>query len=189
MLYLITGGSGSGKSEYAENLAVKLKKDQRSGEGRLYYAATMYPHDLESRDRIARHRLMRRDKGFSTIECYYDISRIPAGCGDVVLLECLSNLLANEMYLQQGGIGDRGSKAWEEMRETITKPLLELTGRAGELVVVTNEVFSDGMRYDPEPELYRELLGTLNAGLAAEARAVVEVVFTIPVIQKGEDVL
>ena len=75
------------------------------------------------------------------------------------------------------------------MRETITKPLLELTGRAGELVVVTNEVFSDGMRYDPEPELYRELLGTLNAGLAAEARAVVEVVFTIPVIQKGEDVL
>ncbi len=69
------------------------------------------------------------------------------------------------------------------------KPLLELAAQAGELVVVTNEVFSDGVRYDPESEKYRFLLGKVNAILAAQAAAVTEVVFTIPVIHKGEELL
>ena len=68
MLYLVTGGSGSGKSEYAEKLAVHLRERLGSEAGRLYYVATMYSYDRECDKRIARHRLMRRDKGFSTIE-------------------------------------------------------------------------------------------------------------------------
>lgn len=189
MLYLITGGSGSGKSEYAENLAVRLRERLGSGAGSLYYVATMYSCDRECEERIARHRLMRKDKGFSTIECHCGISRVRAGRQDVLLLECMSNLLANEMYLPEGGIRDRGDKAQEQLEETVAKPLLELAGQAGELVVVTNEVFSDGVRYDPESEKYRELLGKLNAMLAAQADALAEVVFTIPVIQKGEELL
>ena len=189
MLYLVTGGSGSGKSEYAENLAVHLRERLGSEVGGLYYVATMSSHDRECDERIARHRLMRRDKGFSTIECYCDISRVRAGRKDVLLLECMSNLLANEMYLRSGGIKDRGDRAEEQLEEIVMKPLLELAKQAGELVVVTNEVFSDGVRYDPESEKYRALLGKMNAMLAAQAAAVTETVFTIPVIHKGEELL
>ncbi len=189
MLYLVTGGSGSGKSEYAENLAVRLRERLDPGAGRLYYVATMYSYDGECDERIARHRLMRRDKGFSTIECYCGISRVRAGGKDVLLLECMSNLLANEMYLRSGGIKDRGDRAEEQLEEIVVKPLLELAKRVGDLVVVTNEVFADGVRYDPEPEKYRALLGKGNAMLAAQAAAVVEAVFTIPVIHKGEELL
>ncbi|MDE7297567.1 MAG: bifunctional adenosylcobinamide kinase/adenosylcobinamide-phosphate guanylyltransferase [Lachnospiraceae bacterium] len=189
MLYLITGGSGSGKSEYAENMAVRLKQALCPGEEALYYVATMYPYDGESHERIARHRRMRRGKGFSTIECPCGLAGIRAGRKDVLLLECMSNLLANEMYLPEGGIKDRGAKAEQQLKEAIVKPLLALAEQAGALVVVTNEVFSDGVRYDAESEKYRELLGKLNAELAARAAAVAEVVFTIPVIYKGEELL
>ena len=61
MLHLITGGSGSGKSRYAEGEILKL------GPGRRIYIATMYPYDEESRQRIARHRAMRAGKNFETI--------------------------------------------------------------------------------------------------------------------------
>ncbi|MCM1191088.1 MAG: bifunctional adenosylcobinamide kinase/adenosylcobinamide-phosphate guanylyltransferase [Butyrivibrio sp.] len=189
MLYLVTGGSGSGKSEYAESLAGKLKEKRSAEKGRLLYVATMYSYDRESDERIARHRLMRRGKGFSTIECYCGISRLQAGGGDVLLVECMSNLLANEMYLPEGGLKDRGDKAEEELEKVMVKPLLALAARAGEMVVVTNEVFSDGVRYDSESEQYRALLGRLNERLAARADAVVESVFSIPVIYKGEDLL
>jgi len=188
MLYLVTGGSGSGKSEYAENLAVRLMEQisSREGPGRLYYVATLYSCDSESDARIARHRLMRRDKSFSTIECYSDLSRIHADKKDVLLVECMSNLLANEMYLPEGGIRDRGNKAEGQLEDKVIQPLRELAEQAGALVVVTNEVFSDGVRYDPESEKYRELLGKLNVALAEVAAAVIEVVYTIPVIYKGE---
>ena len=66
MVYLVTGGSGSGKSAFAENLAVKLKK--QTLHGGLYYIATMHCYDEESKKRISRHREMRKDKCFETIE-------------------------------------------------------------------------------------------------------------------------
>lgn len=186
MVYLITGGSGSGKSEYAENLAVRLRESKGAEACGLYYVATMYPHDRECEERIARHRLQRRDKGFSTVECPCGISRVQAGKKDVLLLECMSNLLANEMYLAEGGIKDRGERAGEQLEETVIKPLMTLAGQAGGMVIVTNEVFSDGVRYDTESEKYRELLGKLNIRLAARADALVEVVFGVPILYKGE---
>ena len=57
MLALVIGGSGSGKSAWAENLAASL------GEQRLYIA-TMQPFDEECSRRIARHIEMRREKNF-----------------------------------------------------------------------------------------------------------------------------
>lgn len=58
MMILITGGSGSGKSAYAEQTVLA------QGAARRYYIATMRPWDEECRRRIARHRQMRADKGF-----------------------------------------------------------------------------------------------------------------------------
>ncbi len=58
MLHLITGGSGSGKSAYAEHCILRLGIKER------IYIATMYPFDGESHRRIARHREMRKEKTF-----------------------------------------------------------------------------------------------------------------------------
>ena len=92
MMILVTGGSGSGKSAFAEDCVVAC------GEMPRVYIATMYPFDEESRKRVKRHRDMRFGKGFDTVECYTGLSevRVPKGC--TVLLECMSNLVANEIF-------------------------------------------------------------------------------------------
>ena len=64
MMILVTGGSGSGKSAFAEDCVVSFGKTDR------IYIATMYPFDEESRKRVQRHRKMRQGKGFETVECY-----------------------------------------------------------------------------------------------------------------------
>lgn len=57
MLILVLGGSGSGKSAFAEALTMSFG-------GTRAYIATMEPFGEEGRRRIERHRLMRKDKGF-----------------------------------------------------------------------------------------------------------------------------
>ena len=69
MMTLVTGGSGSGKSEYAERLAVA------GGTPRIY-VATMIPWDDEGWRRIEKHRAMRAGKGFETVECYTGLERL-----------------------------------------------------------------------------------------------------------------
>lgn len=208
MLYLVTGGSGSGKSEYAEHAAVQafralcgegpdrqeagLKTDEDGAGGKadlagsLFYVATMKPYDEECRERIARHRRMRRGKGFETLECPCRIETLKGSGQDVFLLEDLSNLLANEQYLEEGRIKGKGEEARQQAAEAVLQPILKLAHLAGCMVIVTNEIFSDGTRYDEETEEYRRLLGFLNRELAGAADGVAEVVCGIPLCQKGE---
>ena len=83
MMHLITGGSGSGKSAYAEEQILAMQGDCR------IYIATMDPYDEESHRRIQRHRRMRAEKNFTTIECYRDLETVelPEGA-DVLLNVC-----------------------------------------------------------------------------------------------------
>lgn len=175
-MILISGGSGSGKSAYAEARAVSMHK---KGGGSLIYAATMMIYDEESRQRVERHRQMRAGKGFVTHEVSVNIVSLPANSGDTVLVECLSNLLANEMYEPSG--------AGESCSDAIVNGLRCLLERGVRLVIVTNEVFSDGIRYDDSTMLYLERLGKINVSLAEMADEVIEVVAGIPVIWKGEN--
>lgn len=170
MLTVVTGGSGSGKSAYAEDCLVSRKLPG------YIYIATMYPFDEESHRRIHRHRKMRAGKGFETIECYTGIGclEIPRGSG--VLLECMSNLTANEMY-QEGGAG-------EHTVEAVIAGVKKLEAQAGHLIIVTNEIFSDGLPYDPETVRYQEYLGSINQQLGRMASEVVEVVYGIPLFRK-----
>lgn len=190
-MILITGGSGSGKSAYAEETAVCCK-----GEGVLYYLATMQIFDAEGEKKVARHRQLRAGKGFLTLEYPYDIRRAAhyirkgqTGCGrqekssmvrqtDTVLLECMSNLAANEMF--------RGEpKSAVEVSEKILDEVTALSGMLKELVIVTNNVFEDGICYDAATMEYIKALGTINMNLAVKSDAVVEVVAGIPVAIKG----
>ncbi len=182
MLRIVTGGSGSGKSAFAEDLILSF------GEKKRYYIATMRPWDEECRKRISRHREMRRGKGFETIEQYVDVDMLDPGPGSAVLLECLSNLTANEYFREDRPAEGREGTEDSRQRETerrLTDSLLCLAGRTDELVIVTNEVFSDGCSYDRETERYLELLGRVNRCLAAAAGEVTEVVYGIPVVLKA----
>ena len=202
MLHIVYGGSASGKSSYAESFAMSLQ-----GEGRLLYIATMYPYkwntteiDPETMQRIERHRAMRADKGFDTVECYRHVEHIVAKRQDVLLLECMSNLLANEMYLEpdsnDGGLAETMSeveKAGVGMSETlspvskkIVQALVDLSTRVQDVVIVTNDVFSDGgnLTYDESTREYVKNLADINCTLAKQAATVTEVVCGIPVIVK-----
>ena len=92
MIVLVTGGSGCGKSTWAEKLIASMPLEKR------VYIATMQVYDEESVHRVARHRAQRADKGFVTIECEKDLACAPIEEGSIVLLEDLVNLMANEMF-------------------------------------------------------------------------------------------
>lgn len=181
MLYVVTGGSASGKSEYAENLAVHFHRKFSSGN--LFYLAAMYPSDEECRERILKHQTMRQGKGFQTLEHYVHDDKIKAESSDVFLLECMSNFLANEMYFKEGW---RQKDSVENIFDRICTYIESLEKKAACVVVVTNEIFSDGMVYDRETMNYIRQLGEINQRLSKRADAVIEVVCSIPVCQKGE---
>ena len=171
MMILITGGSGSGKSEFAENKAFTLSKEH------LNYIATMVAFDEEAKKKIARHRQMRKDKNFHTIECYTSLNQLSFSKQDTVLLDCMSNLVANEMYQEDG--------AHENTVKHIMEGVRYIHKQVNNLVIVTNEVFSDGIVYDDETTRYIQYLGAVNESLARMADEVIEVVYTIPVYHKG----
>ena len=168
MLILVSGGSGSGKSEFAESLVVS------SGLTERVYLATMRVWDEESARRVERHRAMRAGKGFSTLECPAGLDRLEVPAGAAVLLEDLTNLFANEYFSQAGaGACDR-----------VLAGVERAAGRAALLVVVANELFSDGMDYEPTTLAYLAELARLNRAVAARAEGVYEVVCGIPVAWK-----
>jgi len=197
MLHMIIGGSGSGKSEYAEKIAYD-SFEAGMETGRLIYIATMYPYsfgtdtvDDESAKKIDKHRKMRAGKGFVTCECYTDIVNIDCCSEDVLLLECISNLLANELYLKDGKLDTNTSmdNIKKITDKQIIEPILKLTLKAKKLIVVTNEIFSDLMTesYDEETELYVNLLGYINSELAKKAKIVTEVFCGIPIVIKNAE--
>ena len=172
MFLVITGGSGSGKSAYAEQCVLDFGPAER------IYIATMYPFDEECDRRIRRHREMRRQKQFSTLECYTGLKTADIPEDSVVLLEGMSNLTAHEMY-QEGGAGG-------QTVEEILAGICYLLKRVRHLVVVTNEIFSDGIDYDPETMRYQSYLGQINSEMGRMADQVTEVVYGIPITVKGE---
>ena len=173
MRHLVTGGSGSGKSAYAEQCILDF------GGTRRVYIATMQPFGAEGQARIARHRKMRAAKKFSTIECYTNLKEVELEPGSDVLLECMSNLTANEIFDPSGA-----GKARTE--EEILAGVSRLANQARNLVLVTNEIFSDGYRYEEETMEYQRILGNINVRLAEMADCVTEVVYGIPVRIKKE---
>ena len=170
MLTLVIGGAASGKSAYAEHLAVQ------SG-GPRYYLATMQVWDAECAARVEKHRQMRAKKQFETVECplHLDAVRLPAR--GTALLEDLGNLTANELY-DPAGAGEAAASA-------ILDGLSQLAAQCEHLIVVSNEVFSGGTGYAGDTDRYLKALAQVNNGLAARADAVVRVVCGIPVSYKG----
>ena len=194
MITLVTGGSGSGKSAYAESVLY-------SCEGIRYYIATMQIYDAEGEKKVERHRKLRAGKGFLTIESPMNVGKIQFVCAGEpgqaqyrqeaerkgqcssekksALLECMSNLTANEMFTKDG------MKSEDEVVEKIVSEIQTLSQKLDNLVIVTNNVFEDGVIYDAGTMEYLRALGRINAALARLADRVAEVVVGIPVELKG----
>lgn len=173
MITVITGGSGSGKSAYAERMVLD------AGDLNRIYIATMFPFDEESHRRIARHRAMRSEKKFTTLECYTGLKHLKIPEHSCVLLECMSNLTANEMFQENG--------AGIHTVEAVLEGVQNLAKQAEQLIIVTNEIFSDGIEYDAETKTYQKYLGEINQQLAKWASQATEVVYGIPVHWKKKD--
>ena len=171
MLTLVIGGAASGKSEYAERLILRSEILPR------YYIATMQPLDAECRARIEKHRRMRAAKHFETIECYTGLGALALPRKGAVLLECVSNLAANELY-SPGGAGS-------DAPEAIMAGVKRLAEQSREVVVVSNEVFSGGRDYTDDTDHYLRVLAQVNRELAACADRVCEVACGIPQYYKG----
>ena len=170
-LILVWGGSGSGKSAWAERRLLSLAGREP---GRAVYLATMSSGGEEARARIDRHRAMRAAHGaaagrtFQTLERQTDIGSAEVLPGDFVLLEDLGNLLANEIWSPEG--------AGEGAVEHILAGIESLLERAAALVIVSSDVFGDGCAYDADTVDYIRKMGLLHRALAGRAEQVVEVV-------------
>lgn len=171
MVSIIIGGSGSGKSEYAEDLIVQYSKESTSS---LIYIATMQAFDDETIKRIEKHQKMRQNKNFTTMEFPIGLDQVKLPKNSSVLLECLSNLVANEMFAEDG--------AKENTLEAVLRGIDNLIQQGKHVVVVTNNVFEDGAKYDSTMIEYLRILGEMNRRISIQAHQVIEVVHGIPVL-------
>lgn len=164
-LTFVLGGARSGKSAFAEQLAVS------SGLA-LTYVATATAGDHEMSRRIAAHQA-RRGREWALIEAPGKIM-LPPGLSGVVLLDCLTLYLANRMSEGEGDL-----ELWlRQLLETFQ----DVPAR---IIVVSSEV---GLGLVPGTALgrdYRDALGEINQAVAAKSDLAVLVVAGLPLVLKG----
>lgn len=170
MLMLVIGGSGSGKSEYAEQRAAAISAES------LYYLATMRVQDEEGSARVKRHQLLRAAKGFTTIERPVTVSAVDIPKNSTVLLECLGNLLLNTQLACKNGAIYAAQMVLDE--------IVALLQKCRNLIIVSNDIFGDGQQYDFQTEQYKHQLAWIHNRLTAISCETVEVVCGIPVRYK-----
>ena len=142
-MILVFGGIGSGKSAYAEKLS-------ESYQCKKTYLATMKVYDDEGRKKVEKHRKMR--EGLETegqsIEMPTDVANADVDKDELVLLECMSNLLANEMF-KEDMIVDA-----DTVTRKISADIKKLDSKVHELIIVGNDVFMDKGEHSAEVEDY-----------------------------------
>jgi len=153
---LIIGENSSGKSLFAENLTVELSP--KSNANRIYLA-TMVPQTKENDLRIEKHRIQRQNKGFVTIEKDWNIDRIEVSKDSVVLLEDISNLLANGIFIHHQTVSDAFAQ------------ITALAAKCRHLIAVNIAgLCADG--YDEETASYINGINALNDRIGAVADTV-----------------
>jgi len=175
MRIFISGGCKNGKSYMAQRLAKAQQKDK------LYYVATMRSADPEDDGRIARHRLDRAGWGFETVEQPDNIGGMLEKCDSSgsFLLDSFTALLANEMF--------RGSGVDGRAAEKINADLAAILSAVGDIVFVSDYIYSDAIIYDPLTELYRKSLAQIDRFAAGRCEIVLESVYSNIIVHKGAE--
>ena len=165
---LVLGGAASGKSAWAEAVAVGI------GLPRIYIA-TAQAFDDEMAAKIAAHR-RQRGAGWRTVEAPHELpaalADVPAG--NVVLVDCATMWLSNRLLAEA------------DLEAECAGLMSALTECASPVVIVSNEV---GQGIVPDTALarrFREAQGRLNRQIAARADRVVAVIAGLPLALKGD---
>lgn len=167
---LITGGQRSGKSQYAEQLALSLAPNP-------VYLATAHVWDDEFQERVKRHQ-ERRGPEWTNIEEERWLSRHNVE-GRVVLVDCLT-LWATNFFFSDGAEADVDAAL-----ETMKKEFDRFTLQDATFIFVTNEIGAGGTPVNDVQRRFTDLLGWFNQYVASKADDVVMMVCGIPVKVKG----
>jgi adenosylcobinamide kinase / adenosylcobinamide-phosphate guanylyltransferase len=181
-LILLLGGARSGKSVYGEALA-----EQLAGGAPVLYIATATPDDDEMRERIARHRASRPPHWQTAEEPRNPAATLQASSAPVALLDCVTVLVANLLLDGSSQHDDFDDASFDSVsaESRVEHAIAELLDawrmRKTTLILVSNEVGMGLVPPYPLGRVYRDILGRVNAQLAAQADTVLLLVAGLPV--------
>lgn len=188
LLIFITGGVRSGKSSFAEQVASELV----SPFSKTYYVATSMPIDEEMTSRIHKHQKDREKQkvDWVTIEKPRNLHELVGmfKSTDVVLIDCLTNLLNNELFDEwKCGVMKWAETAYrEQIYKKIRLAIHEILKMNSNLIIVSNEVFYESFSELEEGTYYfAELLGKLHQTIVQQADVAYLVENGIPIVMKG----
>lgn len=172
---LVTGGTRSGKSDFAQALAEEI-------DGSRCFVATCPVTDEEMAARIEKHQQSRRTVVWSTVEEPLAIAEVVSrDAYDLYLVDCLTLWVSNLMMDCSSNRADCS----EEFIETITGKLLSAVSAVSATVIfVTSEVGSGIVPDNALARRYRDLVGTCNRIIAAAADEAVLVSCGLPLYLK-----
>lgn len=163
-IILITGGARSGKSSYAEKLALSLSPNP-------VYLATARIWDEEFRKRVIHHQ-SRRGPEWTNIEEEKELSRHSLS-ERTVLIDCITLWCTNFFFDLNGNIENALAAAKEEFNR--------FTAQEGTFIFVTNEIGMGGTSENEIQRKFTDMQGWMNQYIAAQADEVVLMVAGIPV--------
>ena len=160
---LITGGARSGKSRYAEELALSLSKSP-------VYVATAHVWDEEFRERVKKHQ-ERRGPEWTNIEEEMLLSRHDL-TGRVAVIDCITLWCTNYFFQMQ-----EVDTALEALKAEFDK----FTANDAIYIFVTNEIGMGGVSENAVQRKFTDLQGWMNQYVASKADEVILMVSGIPV--------
>lgn len=161
---LITGGQRSGKSSYAEKMALSLSSNP-------VYLATSRVWDEEHRKRIERHKA-NRGKEWTNIEEDKQLS-LHILTGRVILIDCVTLWATNFFFDLQSDV--------EKSLEVLKEEFERFTDKDAQFIFVTNEIGMGEMSANEIQRKFADLQGWLNQYIASKADEVYLMVSGIPV--------
>ena len=164
-IILITGGQRSGKSRYAEELALSLADNP-------LYVATAHVWDEEFRERV-RHHQERRGPQWTNIEeekymSHHDLT------GRVAVIDCVTLWLTNFFFENQ-------NQDTQQVLDMVKEEFDRFTAQDATFIFVTNEIGSGGVSVDAVQRRFTDLQGWMNQHIASQADEVILMVSGIPV--------
>jgi adenosylcobinamide kinase / adenosylcobinamide-phosphate guanylyltransferase len=185
-LIFVSGGVRSGKSSFAERLA-SMQSEQT--DGRLYYIACGRPSDPEMQERVARHKHDRlvSHKSWTTLEYPVAIEKAAPllDTSGIVLLDCLTTLLNNEMFPLTENMDEWKIPAFlKEVKKRILNGINEIKQNAAYFIIVSNEVLHAPIM-DGVTHAYSNMIGILHQEIVAMSDQAYLVEAGCAVIMKG----
>ena len=176
MKILVIGSTDSGKSAYAEARAADIVSAHR------FYIATMLIQDDDGYKRVVKHRKMREGAGFNTLEVPRDVQSallsIPDPKRSLVLLECISNLVGNELYNAEPGISGEEMLAparVSKLKSKIVSDVCALADAVQDIIIVANRYEEDAPGYDDATRRYVFLNNAVSNMLKDKVDEVVDI--------------